>query len=200
MEKLDIRTGMKFKMLSRSLLEYLGPEDVFDFSGNDEFTNNIIRLFKESLELTDELFEDIPKEALNDDLIKYFFDNDGYYQLEITGRAEDTPDAFCIDMKYNPNFKDEKETKLFTLIMTADDIRGFLEEKIMVYDVPKFFFMHDDKLCAAAPIDLQGDYVELFRNEDGKFKYLGTCPLNKEKTKFELDGMKFYLKDFYRDI
>jgi hypothetical protein len=55
-------------------------------------------------------------------------------------------------------------------------------------------------LCAAAPIDLQGDYVELFRNEDGKFKYLGTCPLNKEKTKFELDGMKFYLKDFYRDI
>ncbi len=200
MEKLDIRSGMKFKMLSRNLLEYLGAENVFDFSGNDEFTNNITRMFKEKLELTDELFEDIPKEALNDELIKYFFDNDSYYQLEITRREDDTPDTFCIDMKYSPNFRDENETKLFTLIMTADDIRGFLEEKIMVYDVPKFFFMYDEKLCAAMPVDLRGDAIELFRNDDGKFKYLGTYLLNKEKTKFEFDGMLFYLKDFYRDM
>jgi hypothetical protein len=183
MDKLEIRKGMKFIMLSKTLVDFLGPDDIFDFSGKDEFTNKMIKIFQSHTSLSDEEINLISEEDLTNDLMGFFFDNEAYYKLEITDIVEGTEDDFIFSFEYT-NVYGHDNPKIGELMINADDVREFIRNKVMIYNEPKFFFIRDNKLCAVAPTDLNGEYIELFRNE---------------KNTFEFEETKYRLKDFYRD-
>ena len=198
MDKLEIRKGMKYIMLSKTLVDFLGPDDIFDFSGKDEFTNKMIKIFQSHTSLSDEEINLIPEEDLTNDLMGFFFDNEAYYKLEITDIVEGTEDDFIFSFEY-VNVYGKNSPKIGELIINADDVREFIRNKVMIYNEPKFFFIRDNKLCAVAPTDLNGEYIELFRNEKNTFEFLGKFKLNQKDLSFEFEETKYRLKDFYRD-
>ncbi len=198
MDKLEIRKGMKFIMLSKTLVDFLGPDDIFDFSGKDEFTNKMIKIFQSHTSLSDEEINLIPEEDLTNDLMGFFFDNEAYYKLEITDIVEGTEDDLIFSFEYT-NVYGQDNPKIGELMINADDVREFIRNKVMIYNEPKFFFIRDNKLCAVAPTDLNGEYIELFRNEKNTFEFLGKFKLNQKDLSFEFEETKYRLKDFYRD-
>ena len=198
MDKLEIRKGMKFIMLSKTLVDFLGPDDIFDFSGKDEFTNKMIKIFQSYTSLSNEEIKLIPKEDLTNDLMSFFFNNEAYYKLEIADIVEGTEDDFIFSFEYT-NVYGKDSPKIGELIINADDVREFIRNKVLVYNEPKFFFMRDNKLCAVAPTNLNGEYIELFRNEKNIFEFVGKFKLNQKDLSFEFEETKYRLKDFYRD-